>query len=126
MMRDIIRRVRFTPYRRGMGPTFTLIMYATGRYDSRGCSTIEYELRQHLGGYTTIVFRGDDFNGSPMNADDSDATVCALMGFLTLRPGDTDDEWFDNYTTEQRAYCDMHAETLNSEVSGRFDPEGKY
>jgi hypothetical protein len=56
-----------------------------------------------------------------MNADDSDETVRGLMGFLTLRPGDTDDEYFENYTKAQRRYCDMHAEDLSCEVEARFD-----
>lgn len=119
-MRDILRRVRLTPYRKGYGPTFTLIMWATDRTDSRGQTRIGYELRQHEHGRTAVLFTGEDFAGSPLHADDSDSTVAALLGFLTLRPGDTDREYFDDYTPEQRAYCDAHAETLNGEVYARF------
>ncbi len=42
------------------------------------------------------------------------------MGFLTLRPGDTDPDYFEDYTPEQHAYCDAHAEALSCEVSARF------
>ena len=41
-----------------------------------------------------------------MHADDADATLRALLGFLTLRPGDTDADYFDGYTQRQRAFCE--------------------
>lgn len=31
MVREILRRVRFSPYRKGMGPTFSLTTWNTGR-----------------------------------------------------------------------------------------------
>jgi hypothetical protein len=46
--------------------------------------------------------------------------VRALMGFLTLRPGDTDDEYFDRYTPDQLAFADEHGEFLGLEVEMRF------
>lgn len=137
-MRDILRRVRLTPYRKGYGPTFTLIMWVTNRTDWRGQTYIGYELRQHEHSVpfgerwnlqaraklphtrTTVLFTGEDFAGSPMHADDSDQCVASLLGFLTLRPGDTDREYFDNYTPAQLAYCDAHAETLGAEIYARF------
>jgi hypothetical protein len=51
-----------------------------------------------------IIFEGEDFAGSPMDADDSDETVAALLTFLTLRRGDTDAEYFESYTPEQLAW----------------------
>jgi hypothetical protein len=74
----------------------------------------------HSQGKTTILFSGSDFGCSPMHAIDSDDTIAGLMGFLTLRPGDTDDEYFDNYTDAQRDYADHYAETLSCEVMTRF------
>jgi hypothetical protein len=55
-----------------------------------------------------------------MHADDSDATIASLMTFLTLRPGDTDAEYFESYTPAQLDYCSHHAEALNCEVMHRF------
>ena len=53
-------------------------------------------------------------------------TVAAIMGFLTLRPGDTDRDYFDSYTAEQIEFRDTHAETLACEVYSRFEAkEGK-
>jgi len=62
---------------------------------------IGYTLRQHDHRKTTVIFEGRDFRPSPLHAWDSDATVAAIMGFLTLRLGDTDREYFENYSAEQ-------------------------
>ena len=64
---------------------------------------IGYEFRDPSG---AVLFHGDDFGPSPMHADDSDATLRALLGFLTLRPGDTDREYFAHYTPRQRAFAE--------------------
>lgn len=57
----------------------------------------------------TILFQGEDFGVSPCHAEDSDQAICALMGFLTLKPGDTDREYFDNYTPEQMEWAESYA-----------------
>jgi hypothetical protein len=72
-------------------------------------------------GRTVTLFEGADFCCSPMDAIDSDATVAAILGFLTLRPGDTDAEYFDDYTDAQREYCTQHAEALSCEAMNRFE-----
>jgi hypothetical protein len=48
-----------------------------------------------------------------MNGIDSDESVRALLSFLTLRPGDTDAEYFENYTQEQLDFANEHAEMLS-------------
>lgn len=58
------------------------------------------------------IFAGEDFYASPLHADDSDDTIRSLLGFLTLRPGDTDYDYFDGYTPEQIAFRDSDAETV--------------
>lgn len=119
---SLLRVCRFTPYRRGMGPTFTLTMRDAGTTDSRGVTTIAYRLTMREPGAkrATVLFDAADYHGSPMHSDDSDDNVHGLMGFLTLRPGDTDAEYFEGYTAEQRAYCSAHAEALSCEVDSRF------
>lgn len=121
-MKQILRRCIFRPYRKGMGPSFELKIWDTGRYDSRGQSRIGYTLRMsaHNGAKATVLLTGEDFSGSPMHADDSNETIASLMSFLTLRPGDTDPEYFAAYTPEQMAYCNEHAEALSFEVINRF------
>lgn len=115
-----LRTVKLSPYRKGQGPTFTLAMATNGATDSRGQTTIAYCLSMRENGFTHLVFIGADFHGSPLHADDSDATVAALLGFLTLRPGDTDPDYFAAYNEAQRAFCEQHAESLANEADRRF------
>lgn len=112
---DQIRRVIFSPYGRRSGNHFTLTMFDVGRRTD-GKNGIGYVLR-HRG---KVLFIGDDFGCSPMHAIDSDAAVRDLMGFLTLRPGDTDDEYFHDYAQAQLDYCSEHAEALSMTVYDRF------
>ena len=133
---QLIRVVKFSPYGRGRAkyagyPTFTLYLWDSNERDTDGKHRLAYELREHGRAYgkantrlkrrdTTVVFKGDDFRCSPLHAVDSDETVKALMGFLTLRPGDTDKEYFDGYTLEQMNFALEHGEALSMEVYSRF------
>lgn len=116
----MIRKCIFRPYRKGQGPVFTLSLidddtFRDGRY------WIHYRLRMKpVVGKSVMLFEGNDFGSSPLHGTDSDESVSALMGFLTVRPGDTDAEYFDSYTQEQLAYCDEHAESLGLAVCDRF------
>ena len=51
------------------------------------------------------IFEGEDFSPSPQHSVDGIEAVCGLLGFLTLKPGDTDQEYFDDYTPEQLEWC---------------------
>ena len=106
-MLDILRHVVFVL---GRGSVLTLITYATSLTDARGQSIIGYELAAFDG---RVIFGGEDFAGSPLHADDSDATLRALLGFLTLRPGDTDAEHFADYTSAQWDFVHQHAEAMS-------------
>jgi len=86
-----------------------LKMWDTGGRDWRGQTIISYQLR-HKG---KIVFLGSDFAGSPMNCDDSRETVGSLLLFLSLRPGETDKEFFENYTADQLVWVREHGEWLS-------------
>jgi hypothetical protein len=97
-----------------MGPTFTLHLFDTGKTDEYGKSILAYRLTQ-----SDTIFEGADYHCSPMNAIDSDESVAGLMGFLTLRPGDTDEDYFADYTPKQLAFLG-HAEALGAEVYARF------
>jgi hypothetical protein len=120
-MRDHLRTVRFRPYRKGMGPTFTLETFHVGRYDDHfGRERLAYILKQHENGKTKVLFEGDDFGCSPMHSIDGDKAIASLMGFLTLKPGDTDEEYFERYTPEQMEFCQAHGEALEMEVMHRF------
>lgn len=117
-------------------PSFRLVLWDTGRRDGRGQTRLGYELSQP-GGWKTL-FSGEDFAGSPMHADDSLETVQALLTFLTLRPGDTDREYFEGYAPHQlewagsseceamQAYAlddDEAREWFRSAILSGWDPE---
>jgi hypothetical protein len=107
-----------------MGPTFNLTLWDTHRTDQRGASILRYRLTMvRPGRLWCVLFDGEDFVPSPLYAIDSDDTVEAIMGFLTLRPGDTDADYFEPYTPAQLNYCDQHAEALGIEVMRRFGKE---
>lgn len=94
MALDIIRRMR----RCGC----SLTVWDTHRRDWRGQNLLGYRLR--ASGVT--IFEGEDFASSPMHADDSDEAMGALFCFLTLKPGDTDRDYFSGYTPGQLAWCE--------------------
>jgi hypothetical protein len=120
MPRYIIRRVQFRPYR--AGHTFTLTVWDRNKL-SQGKWMLGYRLTMRVGRKTTVLFEGEDFGCSPCHAIDSDATMAAIMGFLTLKPGDTEREYFENYTQAQLDFCHQHAEALHAEVQARFCDE---
>jgi len=117
---DLLREVRFHPYRLGCGPTFTLRLYAPPYGLCGDDAHLGYELSQCENGRTTVLFEGADFRPSPLHGWDSDQAISALMGFLTLRKGDTDAEYFEAYTITQATFRDTHAELLDVEVRARF------
>lgn len=124
---NICRVVRFQPYRKGMGPTFILTLW-DGFYGraATGQEYMRYELTMREPGRKTVVlFEGRDFGRAPGDTSDGDATVAGIMGFLTLREGDTDNEYFAGYTAEQLAFSEQHAEALSCEVAARFEREGR-
>ena len=59
-----------------------------------------------------LVFQGNDYGCSPLHADDSCDALAGLLHCLSLRPGDTDREYFDAYTPEQMAFAQEHGESL--------------
>lgn len=102
---------------------YTLRTWDTGKL-SGGRTCVGYELCDARG---NAILRGSDFRPSPLHADDSDATLRALCGFLFLRSGDTDAEYFDSYSAAQRAFaessdCEMLAYLYGDEGPGTFAP----
>lgn len=66
-----------------------------------GGKYVEYQA-YHNG---ALLFHGDDFKPSPLHAPDSLETIVDLLGFLTVRPGDTDASYFVKYTREQMEWA---------------------
>jgi hypothetical protein len=112
---DFLRHVRL----RAPGGWYDLYTWDSGRVDSRGQSYLRYEF--YAPKYPDPLFLGSDFAGSPLHAIDSDNTTGALLGFLTLRPGDTDQDYFSRYTPGQMDFAESSdAEYLQAEVDRRF------
>ena len=111
---------QFTPYRAGMGPRFILKLFETGRRNAMGRDLVGYQLLQRDNFRQIELFAGADIGCSPLHAIDSVACAHAVMRFLTLRPGDIDADYFDNYTQAQQDFCARHAESLSCEVMTRW------
>lgn len=116
----ILRRVHLRPYQKGHGPSFCLTTYHTGLARG-GRERLSYRLTTREEGRTRLLFAGDDYRPSRMHEADSDAAMLGLLEFLTLRPGDTDAEYFENYTEEQLAFARDHGEALYFEATCRFE-----
>jgi len=63
-----------------------------------------------------VIFEGNDFGCSPLHAVDSDECVNGILRFLSLRPGDTDPEFFADDTPRQKAWREERAEGLQLEA----------
>ncbi len=100
---DTLRHVRLDGY--------TLQTWNTYRHGRMGKTILRYEFKAPDG---SVLFAGSDFACSPMICIDSDECLRSLLGFLTLKPGDTDREHFDNYTPEQLAFAEGDAESLQT------------
>lgn len=119
-----LRKITFRPYAEPtLNPHFVLRTYDPCKQVA-GKHEIAYKLTQvsHRGERKTI-FAASDFYCSPMHAIDSDETCMALMSFLTLKEGDTDQEYFANYTKRQIEFRDEHAEALNWAALCKLDKE---
>ena len=92
---------------------FTLTLFETNT------ERLEYVFKHNK----KVIFQGRDFRPSPLYAIDSDETIKDLMGFLTLKPGDTDKEYFQDYTTEQMNFCEQFAEDLQMIIFDRYGEE---
>lgn len=101
---ECIRKWRSEPVSH---PRFKLGMYYAGLRLS-GKDRIGY--RFYCMG--KLIFKGTDFGCSPMHAIDSLASMASLLSFLSLKPGDTDREWFATYNKRQLAFCQEYAEEL--------------
>lgn len=96
-------------------------LYGTGRRDEFGKHILGYRFYCNGEG----VFQGEDFHISPMIEPDSFGAVADLLGFLSLRPGDTDDEFFSSYTKRQLRFVEKYGEDLSIIPSDWESEEGR-
>lgn len=90
------------------GP-FKLDLFDTGEVDDRGASRLAYMF--YCEG--KLIFQGEDYHCSPLASVDGDRSVSGLLTFLSLKPGDTDREYFQDYTEEQMDFAREHGEELS-------------
>lgn len=62
----------------------------------------------------TLVWQGHEFTPSGGVEPASTEAVAELLTWVTLRPGDTDDEFFDGHTAEQHDWLARHADDLSA------------
>lgn len=60
-----------------------------------------------------LVFTGADYSPGAAMTIDSDASVAGLLSFLSLKPGDTDSKYFQDYTPEQLTFCQQYGDLLS-------------
>lgn len=77
---------------------YKLFLQATNKRDSYNHVMVKYTF---LNPDKEIIFKGEDFGASPLHSPEGKESAISLLGFLTLQKGDTDDEYFDNYTPIQ-------------------------
>jgi len=137
---DVLRTVVFRPLTDGV--SYHLLVWDTNEYSTDmfrkprlGYALAKNEPGPHdaqgnpdpegaIDGYTTLLFLGTDFYCAPGDAVDSDEMIRSLMGFLTLRPGDTDDDYFADYTPKQRAFTESSACEVLSMVNYCEEEDG--
>ena len=64
-----------------------------------------------------LIFSGDDYRPSPLHEQVSYDSVMGLLRFLLLKPGDTDDDYFKDYSSRQLNFINStDASDLNAIV----------
>lgn len=92
---------------------FKLYLYDGGRTGEFGRTYLGYQFVMK----GEAIFEGDDFGVPTGKVIDSLEVAASLLHFLSLRPGDTDADYFDDYTERQWQFVEEHAEDLSMLVS---------
>jgi len=120
----VAQRFHFGDFQHG----FSLVLWHTGLYDTRGGERLGYRLRcvRARTGYThktPPVFRGGDtlfleenFTCSPLHNGDHPNTLAALLDFLSRRPNDSEAYVFESYTDQQLRFAELYGEQLSCEA----------
>lgn len=99
--------------------SYRLTMTDTGEKLVDGHGIVHYKFESTAPDQVTI-FEGSDYFPSPLNRPLSDKSVNDLMGFLTLKQGDTDSEYFKDYNITQMLFRDAEAEFVSYAVYDMF------
>lgn len=91
-------------------------------FDSRGAYKYQLEVRQ--GG--KVIFPVDGpLHGTyfPCWSSDGPNAKEHTLNHLSIKPGDTDDDFFANYTPEQLAFVEKYGEDISCEKERRYCDE---
>jgi hypothetical protein len=74
-----------------------------------------------------LIFEGQDYRPSPMFPGiESIDSVYGLLGFLCLKPGDTDEDFFKDYTPEQMKFAMEQGDDLSIMVNNFEEKRSHY
>lgn len=74
-----------------------------------------------------LLFSGNDFKPSPLHCIDAMESCVELFSFQCLQIGDTDSEYFANYTPDQLAWSEsIECEQVNWLISDFEDKDSEY
>lgn len=69
----------------------------------------------------TTFKRGDTYCGIPYHyCTDSKEAKALVLALLAMRPGDTDDDYFADYTDEQLAFAHAYSDDITCERMRRY------
>ncbi|MFT3946169.1 MAG: hypothetical protein QM763_04270 [Agriterribacter sp.] len=75
----------------------------------------------------SLLFHGNDYKPSPLHSIDGLESIIDLLGFICLKEGDTDSEYFKDYTAEQLEWCRSYeCEALQGLVLDYEDKGSEY
>lgn len=86
---------------------YRLELFDTGKVQENK-SVLAYELYYK----EELIFQGSDYCPSPLHSIDGDESVAGILSFLSLQPGDTDWEYFSQYTEKQLQFAAHHGDVL--------------
>jgi hypothetical protein len=112
-----VRVARFRPYTGDQGEG-TLILWDGNARDEAGRYCVQFRLL-----WSTMPEPLFDVDAGPFHGHvsvDGDKAIVGVMGFLCLKPGDTDPDYFDKYTPAQLEWAETHAESVSCEVMARY------
>lgn len=102
--------------------TYQLTMDIDHATFNRGRPTVAYTF-ERLTPNQCVLFKNNDYSPSPKWDLLDDESVYDLMSFLTLKDGDTDPEYFKDYTVVQLFFRDVEAAYLNIVIEDLYNQE---
>ena len=118
---NFLFELHFALYCKECGPSRVTIRAWEHGFEGPNHTRIDCQL---LWNGKEVFPRGSMWAGVPSHQSiDGDAAKELATSLFCMKPGDTDAEFFANYTPEQIEWVNAHAETLSLEKVSRFGEE---